>query len=74
MTLIVYYVALMAVGTIGSIVIGLWADRFSTNVGMTVFLCLYFGTLWLAWFIAVRMTEPKKLEAKASAGVQPSRG
>lgn len=74
MTLIVYYVALMAVGTIASIIVGLWTDRFSPNVGMTVFLCLYFLTLWVAWVVAVRMTEPKKLEAKANAGVQPSRG
>ena len=74
MTLLIYYLALMVAGTIVSILIGLWADRFSPNLGMTVFLCLYFATLWVAWVIAVRITEPKKLEAKANAGVQPSRG
>ncbi len=73
MTLIIYYVVLVAVGTTGSILIGLWTDQMSSNMGMTVFLCLYFVTLWLAWIIAVRMTEPKKVAPPANAAVAPSR-
>ncbi len=74
MTLLIYYVALIAVGTTGSILIGLWADRFSDSIGMSVFLVLYAATLWLGWIIAVRMTEPKALEGPTNAGIQPSRG
>jgi hypothetical protein len=74
MTLLIYYVAIMAVGTIGSILIGLWVEQISPSLSMTVFLCLYFATLWLGWVIAVRITEPKKLAPDAKAGVLPSRG
>ena len=73
MTLIIYYVALMAVGTTASILIGLWTDQVSSHMGMSVGLGLYFTSLWLAWIIAVRITEPKKLAPEAKAAVEPSR-
>ena len=74
-TLIIYYIALIVVGTIGSILISLWIEQISPSLSMTVFLCLYFAILWLAWLLAVRLTEPKKKVAPAAqSGVQPSRG
>jgi dipeptide/tripeptide permease len=73
MSLIIYYVVLVAVGTIASILVGLWTDQMSSNMGMSVFLCLYFITLWLAWIIAVRITAPKKLAPEAKVAVEPSR-
>ncbi len=74
MTLIIYYIALIVVGTIGSILISLWIEQISPSLSMTVFLCLYFAILWLAWLLAVRLTEPKKVAPAAQSGVQPSRG
>ena len=74
MTLIIYYIALVLAGTFGSILISLWIERMSVNLSMTVFLCLYFMVLWVAWPIAVRLTAPKDETSEAKPGVQPSRG
>jgi hypothetical protein len=32
---------------------------------MPIFLLLYFANLWLAWIIAVRLTEPKSAAGQA---------
>jgi hypothetical protein len=40
--------------------IGLFVEhRWGSNTSMIVFLALYFLVLWVAWIIAVRLTEPK---------------
>ena len=75
MTLIIYYVVLVLAGTFGSILFSLWIERMSSaHLSMTVFLCLYFFVLWLAWPLAVRLTAPKEETSAAKSGVQPSRG
>jgi hypothetical protein len=75
MTLIIYYVVLVLTGTFGSIMFSLWIERIaSAHLSMSVFLCLYFFVLWLAWPLAVRLTAPKDEIAAAKSGAQPSRG
>jgi hypothetical protein len=78
MPLIIYYVVLVLAGTVGSILFSLWIERMSSgHVSMTVFLCLYFFVLWLAWPLAVRLTAPTAPKEETSAAkpdAQPSHG
>jgi hypothetical protein len=58
--LIVYYVAFMIMGDLAAYLIGLIVERaFGNYASLITFLALYFLTFWLAWVLAVRMTEPK---------------
>jgi hypothetical protein len=58
--LIVYYVIFVLVGDLADYLIGLIVEReFGSNVSLLVFLALYFLVLWVAWVLAVRMSEPK---------------
>jgi hypothetical protein len=59
--LIVYYVIFMLVGDLADYLIGLIVEReFGSQVSLIVFLAIYFLSLWVAWVLAVRMTEPKQ--------------
>ena len=60
MQLIIYYVIFMIAGDFAAYLIGLVVEReFGSHVSLIVFLVLYFMFLWIAWLIAVRLTEPK---------------
>ena len=60
MLLIAHYVAFMIAGDLSDYLIGLIVEReFGSQVSLIVFLALYFLFLWVAWVLAVRMTEPK---------------
>ena len=60
MLLIVYYVAFMITGDLAAYLIGLIVERaFGNYVSLIVFLAFYFLSFWLAWVLAVRMTQPK---------------
>jgi hypothetical protein len=62
MWLIVWYVGLMIAGDVADYLIGLVVESlWGPTVSLWAFLALYFFSLWLAWIIAVRMTEPKKM-------------
>jgi hypothetical protein len=68
MLLIVYYVIFMIAGDLADYFIGLIVEReFGSETSLVVFLALYFGSLWLAWLLAVWMTEPKR-DAPAAQG------
>jgi hypothetical protein len=68
MLLIVYYVIFMITGDLADYFIGLIVEReFGSEASLVVFLALYFGSLWLAWLLAVWMTEPKR-DAPAAQG------
>jgi len=61
--LIVYYVIFMIAGDLAAYFIGLITEReFGSQVSLIVFLALYFLFLWIAWLLAVRVTEPKPSE------------
>lgn len=63
MLLIVYYLVFMILGDIADYLIGLFVERVWPEASLVVFLALYFLFLWIAWLLAVRLTEPKKIEA-----------
>lgn len=60
MRLIAYYVVFMILGDLAAYFIGLFTEyEWGQQVSLVVFLCLYFLFLWVAWELAVRLTEPK---------------
>ena len=60
MLLLAYYVVFVLVGTAIAATIGIWLDPISEIFSLTVFFVLFFGLLWGAWVVAVRLTEPKE--------------
>lgn len=62
MQLIVYYVVFMIAGDFVDYFVGLgieWAWPDAKQLSLIVFLVLYFVSLWVAWILAVRLSEPK---------------
>jgi hypothetical protein len=57
--LIFYYVGFMALGDVADYLIGLGVERVWPQASLLTFLALYFVSLWIAWLLAVKMTEPK---------------
>jgi hypothetical protein len=67
MVLIVYYVVFMIAGDLAAYFIGLVVEReFGGQVSLIVFLVLYFLFLWVAWLLAVWLTQPKGPEPVGS--------
>jgi hypothetical protein len=60
MQLIVYYVVFMVAGDFVDYFIGLVVERIWPQASLLTFLVLYFVSLWVAWLLAVKMTEPKQ--------------
>ena len=63
MSLLIVYLALMIAGDFVAYLIGLVIERTFPAASLPAFLALYFLFLWVAWIIAVRVTEPKKAAA-----------
>jgi hypothetical protein len=57
--LIFYYVGFMALGDVADYLIGLVVEHVWPQASLLTFLALYFVSLWIAWLLAVKMTEPK---------------
>jgi hypothetical protein len=49
----------MALGDIADYLIGLLVERIWPQASLLIFLLLYFVFLWVAWLLAVKLTEPK---------------
>jgi hypothetical protein len=64
--LIFYYVGFMVAGDVADYLIGLVVERLWPQASLVIFLLLYFVFLWIAWLLAVKMTEPK--DSKQVAG------
>ena len=61
MSLIIWYVGFMIAGDVVAYLIGLLVERaWGSHASLVVFLALYFSSLWVAWLLSVRMTEPKR--------------
>jgi len=68
--LIVYYVVFMILGDLASYFIGLATEwEFGQQISLVVFLVLYFLFLWVAWLLAVRITEPRQTKP-VNTGIQ----
>jgi hypothetical protein len=64
MQLLVYYVVFVAIGDLIAYLIGTFVEYLWGSIpSLVVFLGLYFFLLWLAWVIAVKVTEPKKVRS-----------
>ena len=59
MQLIFYYVGFMALDDIADYLIGLFVERTWPQASLMIFLLLYFVFLWVAWLLAVKLTEPR---------------
>jgi hypothetical protein len=57
--LIVYFVVFMVAGDFVDYLLGLAVEQIWPRASLVVFLGLYFLSLWVAWLLAIRMTEPK---------------
>jgi hypothetical protein len=54
-----YYVVFMVAGDVVDYFIGLFVERIWPEASLVTFLVLYFLSLWIAWLLAVKVTEPK---------------
>ena len=64
MLLIIYYVGIMLILNVATILIGFAVENlFGSVASMIVFLSLYFAALWGAWVASVWLTEPKVVTA-----------
>jgi hypothetical protein len=59
MSLLIVYVALMISGDFVAYLIGLAIEREAPAASLPAFLAMYFLFLWVAWVIAVRITQPR---------------
>jgi hypothetical protein len=59
MSLLIVYVALMITGEFVAYLIGLVIERNAPVASLPAFLAMYFLFLWVAWVIAVRITQPR---------------
>jgi hypothetical protein len=65
-SLLIVYLVLMVIGDLVAYFIGLIIERSAPAASLPAFLAMYFGFLWVAWVIAVKVTEPKQSPAPAS--------
>ena len=67
MRLIVYYIAIMLLLNVVTVLIGFAVEsQFGSVVSLMVFLSLYFLTLWAAWVSTVWLTRPKPVTVPAA--------
>ena len=66
MWLIIIYLIFMVVGDVADYLIGIAVDRVWPAASLPIFLGLYFVFLYLAWILAVWVTEPRKGAASTS--------
>jgi hypothetical protein len=59
MSLLIVYVALVITGDFIAYFIGLAIERTVPVASLPTFLAMYFVCLWVAWVIAVRVTQPR---------------
>jgi hypothetical protein len=60
MSLLIVYVIAIMVGDLLAVGVAEIVERYSEKASLGVFLALYFVVFWLAWRVAVRITEPRR--------------
>ena len=59
MTLILWFLALVALGDVLSYLLGLLVEyEWGSYPSLIVFLAMYVVTIWVAWRLAVRLSKP----------------
>ncbi len=60
MRLLLIFIICLLFGQSLSIGVGLLVERYSTSyTGLVTFITSYFAMFWLAWRVAVRITQPR---------------
>lgn len=59
MQLMVLYIAFVLVGEFGAFLVGRTVEQWSPTASLPVFLACFFLVFFVAWRLAVRLTEPK---------------
>jgi hypothetical protein len=59
MSLLIVYVVLVITGDLVAYALGLVIERNLPAASLPSFLAMYFLFLWVAWVIAVRITQPR---------------
>ena len=59
MSLLVVYLVLMITGDLVAYGLGRIIENHWPSASLPAFLAMYFLFLWVAWLIAVKITEPK---------------
>ena len=73
MTLLFVYLGLTVLGDLAAYFLGLIVERqWGSAASLWVFLTLYFLFLWLAWIIAVWLTNPKAVSIEQAPVLSPS--
>jgi len=67
MWIMVIYVLIVAVCESVVVAIGLALDRVYPALSLPISLSLFFAILWLAWVLAVRLTDPKRAKSAKHA-------
>jgi NADH:ubiquinone oxidoreductase subunit 6 (subunit J) len=67
MSLLIVYVIAIMVGDLFAVGIAEIVERFSEKASLGVFLALYFVVFWVAWRVAVRVTEPRPALSQPAA-------
>jgi hypothetical protein len=63
--LIFCYDGFMVLGDVADYLIGLVVEHVWPAASLLTFLALYFVFLWIAWLLAVKVTEPKPVSQAA---------
>ena len=73
MTLLFVYLVLVVLGDLSAYFVGLMVERqWGSAASLWVFLTLYFLFLWVAWIVAVWLTNPKAVSIEHAAALSPS--
>lgn len=65
MQLLAVYVVFVVIGEFGAYLVGRSVEHWWPTFSLPIFLGCFFLVFWIAWLLAVRLTEPKS--AKKSA-------
>ena len=68
MWILTVYILIVVIMELIVVAIGLALDRTYPSLSLTISLSLFFAVLWLAWVVAVRVTEPRHAESKKHTG------
>ena len=59
MQLMAFYIVFVLIGEVGAYFVGRFMENWSETASLPVFLGCFFIVFWIAWVLAVRLTEPK---------------
>jgi hypothetical protein len=71
--LLTYYTIISTIGFAAAAFLCLAIEQIVPWASMPIFLTLFFGILWAAWLVAVRLTEPKHASAPATGAASDQR-